>query len=294
VRGLYFRKATERDVQAMAPLFTKRPVAERERRMRARFLADPGVWFVAAIGKEVVGCCQTVFPRPREAWLQWMRIAPKWQGEGIGGRFTDYVEEQALRRGAEVIRLNTRLDNERVHAMMSGRGYTERSRWTRLTGLQRDPTNKLLRLADAVYLTDDHEGVLNWLAGQVGYQMSFATVTCPSDFRKSVSLEGALLKELAQQGGSKKGIVVAEQEEEIAAVALYAVRGGELRVLQVVAETPDAGVAVVAGAVRIAKPGQRVSIQLAGAESALIKALFAHFRGGKSKRHDFYVFGKRV
>ncbi|MCX7571681.1 GNAT family N-acetyltransferase [Tumebacillus sp. DT12] len=294
MRGLHFREATLRDVPAMAPLFTKRPQKEREKRMRERYHADPDGWYVALSGGEVVGCCQAVFPRKGEAWLQWMRIAPRRQGAGIGTRFTAYVEEQAMSRGAEVIRLNTRLGNERVRKMMQSLGFTARVRWTRWSGLRRDGASRLVRLVDDVYLTDDAETVQRWLRPQDGHLASHGTVTCPDDFRKTVSLDLPLLEELAEHEGRSKGVVVAEQDEEVAGIALYAVHQGELRVLQLVAATTDAGVAAAAGAVRMARPGERVTIQLAGADRELTDALRANFRTGHSREHSFYVFGKEV
>ena len=71
-------------------------------------------------------------------------------------------------------------------------------------------------------------------------------------------------------------------------------RGGELRVLQVVATTPEAAVAAAAGAIRVARTGERVSIQLAGADEAVIAALQTNFRGPRTRRQDFYVLGKQV
>lgn len=233
-------------------------------------------------------------PRPGEAWLQWMRIAPKWQGNGIGTRFTEYVEEQAVQSGAEVVRLNTRLTNERVRKMMRGLGYTERVRWTRLSDLRRDPASRLVQLVDDVYLTDDAATVHRWLRRQNRHLAPCGTVTCPDDFRKTVSLDLPLLEELAEYEGRSKGVVVAEQDEEVAAIALYAVDQGELRVLQLVAETTDAGVAAAAGAVRMARPGERISIQLAGSDLELTEALYANFRREKARTHSFYVFGKEV
>ncbi|ARU63401.1 hypothetical protein CBW65_22210 [Tumebacillus avium] len=290
---LTFRQADRADVPKMAGLFTKRPPKERVSRMTNRFEEEPDGWYVALVNGEVAGCCQAVFPRPKDCWLQWMRIGPKAQGSGVGGAFADYVDRQVQAKGADVVRLNTMLGNERVHGMMGGgRGYTEWARWTRWTRLAQKPSAGLTRLRPVSH-ADDADAVLAWLEGQVGYQASFAAVTCPDDFRKTVSLDRALLQELIR-GKRRGGCVLAGSNGEIEAAALYAVQGRELRVLQLVAATTAGGLAAAAGALREAKPVERVSIQLAGASSELARAIQRSFAGRHVKKHEFYVFGKRL
>ncbi|ASS74838.1 hypothetical protein CIG75_07500 [Tumebacillus algifaecis] len=291
--GLTFRQADRADVLELAELFTKRKSKERVSRMINRFEQEPDGWYVAEQNGKILGCCQAVFPRPKDCWLQWMRIAPKAQGSGIGGAFTDYVDQQVKELGAEVVRLNTLPSNGRVHAMMGGaRGYTEWARWTRWSHLPRKPAAQLTRLR-AVSHTVDVSRVLHWLGGQVGYRASFEAVTCPHDFRKTVSLDRALLQELLGKR-RRGGCVIAERHGQIEAVALYAVRTQELRVLQLVASTTAGGLAAAAGAVREAKPVERVSIQLAGASDELVRAIQRSFTGRNRRKHQFYVFGKHL
>ncbi|HEU4962338.1 MAG TPA: GNAT family N-acetyltransferase [Bacilli bacterium] len=290
-----FRAAVPDDLPEMGELFTKRPAEERTARMKSRYAIEPTGWHVAERDGVIVGCCQVVFPRPGDAWLQWMRIRPSEQGSGIGGAFSDYVEAQALRGGAKTVRLNTMVSNKRVHNMMGGaRGYTEWARWTRLTGLSRSQAFSLARLRE-VSETTDADRVMEWLEAQEGHAAAFAAVTCPTDYKKTVSLDPALLRSLMRKKkGRRAGCVIAEQDGAIEGVALYAVRKGELRVLQLVASTKSGGLAAAGGAVSKARPRDRVSIQAAGAEEGLLRQLEAKFRKNGSKRHDFYVFGKRL
>lgn len=290
-----FREALPGDVPEMGELFTKRPRAERAERMRARFQREPSGWHVAVRDGMIVGCCQVVFPRPGDAWLQWMRVRPGEQGSGIGGAFSDYVEGQAVKGGARTVRLNTMVSNQRVHYMMGGvRRYTEWARWTRLTGLKREPAFAMARLR-RVYEADDAEDVMEWLEEQEGHQAAFAAVTCPTDFKKTVSLDEALVRGLMRKvKGRRAGCVVAERDGEIEGVALYAVRKGELRVLQLVASTEAGGLAAAAGAVSQARPRERVSIQAAGCEEELLRKLEARLKKPGGRWHDFYVFGKRL
>ncbi|TCP54685.1 acetyltransferase (GNAT) family protein [Tumebacillus sp. BK434] len=290
---LTFRQADRADVPKMAGLFTKRPPKERVARMTRRFGREPDGWYVAELKGEIVGCCQAVFPRPKDCWLQWMRIGPNTQGSGVGGAFADYLDRQVLAKGAEVVRLNTLPGNVRVHAMMGGvRGYTEWARWTRWNRLAQKPALGLARLRQVAH-ADDAEDVLAWLEGQVGYQASFAAVTCPDDFRKTVSLDRSLLQELIR-GKKRGGCVLAGADGDMEAAALYAVQGQELRILQLVAATTAGGLAAAAGAIREAKPVERVSIQLAGASTELMRAIQRSFAGPHLKKHEFYVFGKRL
>jgi N-acetylglutamate synthase-like GNAT family acetyltransferase len=291
---LVFREATIFDVPEMAQLFVKHSQHERESRMRRRFESSPEGWHVAVWRGQIAGCCQVVWPRSGHAWLQWMRISPHLQGSGIGGSFSAYVEKQAVRQGAKMIRLNTLPSNERVHYMMGGSlGYTEWSRWMRLGGVRRLPADRLEELCE-VRRGDETDPVWVWLSGQSGFRSSFETVTCPSDFRKMVGLDRSLLGELIEAKTRKKGCMIAEHKGEIEGIALYAVRGGELRVLQVVAATERGGLAAAAGAVRAARRGEKVSIQVSGTSPELTDALLQLFGGAGVKRHDFYVFGKPI
>jgi N-acetylglutamate synthase-like GNAT family acetyltransferase len=290
---LTFREANRADLKEMAGLFTKRKAEERLSRMIARYEREPDGWYVAELGGKIVGCCQAVFPRPKDAWLQWMRISPQVQGGGIGGSFVDYVERRVAQLGAEVVRLNTLASNERVHAMMGGsRGFTEWARWTRWTHLRKKPAEELARLRPVSHAYDA-DAVLSWLEGQPGYRVSFEAVTCPGDFRKTVTLDRALLKELTGRR-RRGGCVIAYGDGGIEAAALYAVKGRELRVLQVVAATTAGGLAAVAGALREAKQVESASVQAAGMTGELRRALHRSFAGARTKKYEFYVFGKRL
>ncbi|MFD2169114.1 GNAT family N-acetyltransferase [Tumebacillus lipolyticus] len=287
-----FRQGARADWKGMSELFTKRPVKERLARMKRRYEKEPEGWYVAEQSGRIIGCCQAVFPRPADCWLQWMRIGKQAQGGGIGGSFVDYIERQVIARGAEAVRLNTMITNRVVHSMMGGsRGFTEWARWTRFTDLPRRRIKGKSGLRSVRHAEDAAE-VIDWLEGQVGYRASFAAVTCPHDFQKTVSLDRALLKELI---GSREraGCVIAEKGDQIEAVALYRGNGRELRILQLVAASNAGGVAAVGRALQEAKQVERMSIQLAGASQELLGAIQRSFVGPKGKQHDFYVFGKR-
>ena len=289
MEGLEFRAATRTDLPDMAHLFTKRPPEERQERMIRRYELEPNGWYVAVLHGRVVGCCQAVFPRDGDAWLQWMRIEPEVQNSGVGGLFIDYVEERAVESGARFLRLSTLNTNGRVHYLMGGlRGYTEWARWTRLEELKRKAVRGLMVRHD-VQPAEDADEVMDWLVAQPGFHAAFGAVTCPTDFRKFVTLDGRLLSELIGARG-RRGCMVARIDDEMEGVALYAVSSGELRVLQVVAKSVDAGVAAVQGAVLLGRKKERLSVQVAGGKAELVSAL-SEVAG---KRHDYYVFGKRV
>ncbi|MGZ4133749.1 MAG: GNAT family N-acetyltransferase, partial [Tumebacillaceae bacterium] len=251
-------------------------------------------WHVALSGDEVIGCCQVVFPRPHDAWLQWMRIAQIAQGGGIGGAFSDYIEAKARQGGALAVRLNTLPTNERVHYMMGGsRGFTEWARWTRFTRVDKSAADGLSAWRD-VHRAEDPEEVMSWLDQQIGYRKSFEAITCPSDYRMTVSLDDQLVRDLTRRK-MRSGIMVARSEGEIDGAALFAVGKGELRVLQVVAQSTLGGLAAVGAAVQEARAKESVSIQLAGTTSELLTEIEERFaKGNGVKRHDFYVFGKRI
>ncbi|MGB8956946.1 MAG: GNAT family N-acetyltransferase, partial [Tumebacillaceae bacterium] len=229
--GLEFRAATRSDLPDMAHLFTKRPPEERQERMSRRYELEPSGWYLAVLHGRVVGCCQAVFPRDGDAWLQWMRIDPEVQNSGVGGRFIDYVEERAVARGARALRLSTLSTNGRVHYLMGGlRGYTEWARWTRLEDLKRKAVRERVVRHD-VQRAEDADEVMDWLVTQPGFHAAFEAVTCPTDFRKFVTLDWRLLAELIGARG-RRGCMVARMDDEMEGVALYAVNDGELRVLQ--------------------------------------------------------------
>ena len=292
MEGLEFRPATRADLPDMAHLFTKRPPQERLQRMVRRYELEPSGWYLAVKEGRVIGVCQAAFPRAGEAWLQWMRVDPETQDAGVGGKFIDYVEERSLARGARVLRLSTLDTNGRVHYLMGARGYTEWARWTRLERLSGKAVRKMVPLM-AVEEAGDPDEVMEWLETQKGFHASFGAVTCPTDFRKFVTLDRRLVGELVR---SKKraGCMVARLNGEIQGVAPYAVRKGELRVLQVVAKSSEGGVAAVHGALSLGQKKEVLSVQTAGGTAEMVAKLFRELKGVRSGRQDYYVFGKTV
>jgi N-acetylglutamate synthase-like GNAT family acetyltransferase len=291
VGDLFIREATFADLPMMASLLRKGAMAEREGRLRDRFVKNPHGWYVALQKKEVAGFCQLVVPRVGDGWLQWLRLNQRIEGEEVGGALIDHMERMARGRGVKLLRIGTQSTHDPVHRRMGGmRGYTQGVRWTRMTRLQQEPARALVNLR-RVEEVDHPASVLGWLRERVGYAASGAGVTSLGDLKQIVTLEEAFLTELFRHRG-RSGIVAASQGGEIEAMALYAVCGGELRVLQVIAETTLGGLAATAGAVATARPRELVTFQVAGATPDLLTELHDKYAGKRSVRQDFYVFSK--
>jgi ribosomal protein S18 acetylase RimI-like enzyme len=77
-----------------------------------QFLADQrGEFSVAEIDGEIVACAKfTVLP-DNSAWLETIRVDPKYQGLGIGKRFYENYFRIAEREGAHALRMYTGVNN---------------------------------------------------------------------------------------------------------------------------------------------------------------------------------------
>jgi len=58
--------------------------------------------------EEAIGVCRLHLPTPAEAQIRFMAIRPDYQGQGLGQKFLQYLEEKARAAGAHFITLQAR------------------------------------------------------------------------------------------------------------------------------------------------------------------------------------------
>ena len=68
---------------------------------------DPGVWFLAEAGAELVGACLCW----REGWVKDIAVRPSWRGRGLGEALLRAAFAEFHRRGAETVGLKVDADN---------------------------------------------------------------------------------------------------------------------------------------------------------------------------------------
>jgi GNAT superfamily N-acetyltransferase len=83
--------------------------------------------FVALEGDRIVGCV-FAFERAAELYVGKLAVAPDCQGQGIGRRLMQAVEELARDRGKVAIELQTRIELTRNHAAFARLGFHETER----------------------------------------------------------------------------------------------------------------------------------------------------------------------
>ena len=84
-----------------------------------------GMVLLACIGEDPVGCGALLFRGDGVATLKRMWVAPRVRGTGLGRRLLIALEDEARRRGATVIRLETNLSLTEAIAMYRSAGYQE-------------------------------------------------------------------------------------------------------------------------------------------------------------------------
>lgn len=88
------------------------------------WLADPqGRLMVAELGGVAVGLQHVSFPAPGEVYLQGMRVDPAVRRRGVATALYEAGMALARERGARVVRLLTRVDNDIVQGMMVKHGF---------------------------------------------------------------------------------------------------------------------------------------------------------------------------
>ncbi|MER8573867.1 GNAT family N-acetyltransferase [Mesorhizobium sp. M1338] len=83
--------------------------------------------FVALNGDRIVGCIFAL-ERPAELYVGKLAIAPDWQGQGIGRRLMQAVEDFARSHGKVAIELQTRIELTGNHAAFARFGFYETER----------------------------------------------------------------------------------------------------------------------------------------------------------------------
>lgn len=91
---------------------------------------EPGGIYLAETGDGgLVAVVSLNFTGPREVFLRGMRVDPEFQGQGLGTEFARFQFAEAVRLGAEVVRLTTWEQNYRVHKMMERLGWRKAAEW---------------------------------------------------------------------------------------------------------------------------------------------------------------------
>ena len=89
-----------------------------------------GGLYMATDGEDLVGVCVISLPKPKEALLSGMRIAPARQGLGLGEEFGRFQLEEARRLGAEVVRVLVHKDNvQSAHVLQDKLGFEVVDEW---------------------------------------------------------------------------------------------------------------------------------------------------------------------
>jgi DNA-binding MarR family transcriptional regulator/GNAT superfamily N-acetyltransferase len=119
----YFTELDERFESGFDPARSDLPDAAAE-------LTEPtGLLLVARLDGEPVGCGGLRLPEGRPPEIKRMWIAPSARGLGLGRRLLGELEEQARRRGATAIRLETNRALSEAIALYLSAGYVEVDRF---------------------------------------------------------------------------------------------------------------------------------------------------------------------
>jgi len=94
-------------------------------RLRDKARRETG--FVALRGNEIVGCVFAL-ERADDFYVGKLAVAPDCQGQGIGRRLMQAVEDLASRRGKAAIELETRIELTGNHAAFARLGFRETER----------------------------------------------------------------------------------------------------------------------------------------------------------------------
>ncbi|WP_431876903.1 GNAT family N-acetyltransferase [Amycolatopsis sacchari] len=86
---------------------------------------DVVLFFLARDGEEVLGCVGVRFAEPTVAELTRMFVKPTARGRGVASALLRTAEEEAVRNGTQVMRLDTRADLVEARALYAKHGYQE-------------------------------------------------------------------------------------------------------------------------------------------------------------------------
>jgi ribosomal protein S18 acetylase RimI-like enzyme len=84
-----------------------------------------GLFLVAALRGEPIGCGALKFERNEPAYLKRMWVAPSARGLGLGRRMLSELETQAARHGAKAVRLETNRTLVEAISLYRSAGYVE-------------------------------------------------------------------------------------------------------------------------------------------------------------------------
>lgn len=82
-----------------------------------------GEFYGAEVGERLVAVGKLTMLSPTEAWLEGLRVAPRWRRRGIGRALVAFRVARAGERGAAVVRLSTGNDNAPMHRLAPALGF---------------------------------------------------------------------------------------------------------------------------------------------------------------------------
>ncbi|MGB0387557.1 MAG: GNAT family N-acetyltransferase [Ardenticatenaceae bacterium] len=77
---------------------------------------DPGLWFLALAGEELIGAC-LCFAYTEEGWVRQLGVTPKWQRKGIGSALLRHAFGEFKKRGFDKVGLAVEADNLNAYTL---------------------------------------------------------------------------------------------------------------------------------------------------------------------------------
>ncbi|MGA2112878.1 MAG: GNAT family N-acetyltransferase [Anaerolineales bacterium] len=109
-------------------------------RVWAEWLADPlGLLLVAEAGGQAVGLGKLTDLGWGEWWLEGLRVAPAWQGQGVASHIHEYLMEAWERRGGGIVRLATSSERLQVHHLCARLGFFQVADLVKLSWFEASP-----------------------------------------------------------------------------------------------------------------------------------------------------------
>ncbi|MBX5467522.1 MAG: GNAT family N-acetyltransferase [Firmicutes bacterium] len=137
---LRYARASSEDQPRILQFLNQFPGDYLVHRLPSYLELQPGGVYLAWDGDELVGMAVIHLPRPHEAYLGGMRVAPARQGQGIGTEFTRFQLAEAERLGAWVVRALVQEGNAvSPHILQDKLGFRPSIHWHvgRYPGIQR-------------------------------------------------------------------------------------------------------------------------------------------------------------
>jgi GNAT superfamily N-acetyltransferase len=89
------------------------------------WLTEPGSkWLVATIHGNPVAVGHVAMITKTEAWIEGLRVDPAYREHGIATKLTHRCFQEALKKGAKIVRFVTRSDNWPIHKLAAREGFT--------------------------------------------------------------------------------------------------------------------------------------------------------------------------